>query len=127
MSPGLDPLRRPRGLRGTRPAAPWVRHLGCWEEVASLPEGKFCGSLTSGTSALEAAAWGPLNQEIVYPSDFTEKETEAQDNLRAGTNEQVGLSEGIQSKQVGADNALCVAWGVGRPCGGSLGKASWRW
>lgn len=55
--------------------------------MASLPEGKFCGSLTSGSSALEAAAWGPLNQEIAYPSDFTEEETEAQSNLTAGTNE----------------------------------------
>lgn len=79
--------------------------------MASLQEGKFCGSLTSGFSALEAAAWGPLKQEIVYHSDFTEKETEAQSNLTAGTNGQVGLSEGIQSKQVGADNAVCV---VGR-------------
>ena len=51
--------------------------------MASLPEGKFCGSLTSGSSALEAAAWGPLNQEIVYPSDFTEKEIEAHDNLNS--------------------------------------------
>ena len=68
----------------------------------------FCKGVSG---ALEAAAWGPLKQEIVYHSDFTEKETEAQSNLTAGTNEQVGLSEGIQSKQVGADNAVCV---VGR-------------
>ena len=63
--------------------------------MAGLPEGKFCGSLTSGSSALEAAAWGPLNQEIAYPSDFTEEETEAQSTLTEGTNEQGGLREGI--------------------------------